>query len=223
MSNYVQISKTREGARVPSREADFLQFNVGTKQPLIGGKRSIGGANIDQTSRGVMYDNVQSAIDDLYSLSEQVPINAVITMTEDDPPIAIQQVESLTFDGTVQNPNPEETQATIHVYGFPFVFDNTTNASTVCETVYNKFTEFVAEDKYFDEVNRKGLNGEILEVRFIDSVPHPATVVNENGITITGVIDVNARSGYGSWTKLGEGTLPGVTPEVVVYYFKRIA
>lgn len=71
----------------------------------------------------------------------------------------MQQVESITFDGTVSNPDPDQTQATIHVYGFPFVFDNTTNASTVCETVYNKFVEFVNDEKYFDLVTRKGLNG----------------------------------------------------------------
>lgn len=216
------ISKTREGAKVPSREADFLQYEMGTKDPLIGGKRTIGGANIDQLRKGVDYPNVQSAIDDLYSLSQQIPINGVIMMTEDSPPTAVQQVETITFDGTVQNPDPDQTKATIHVYGFPFVFDNTTNASTVCETVFNKFTEFVNDEKYFDLVTRKGLNGEILEVRFIDAVPHPVTNTTENGISMIGVIDVQARSGYGTWSKLGEVDL-AVTPPVPIYYFKRIA
>lgn len=134
----------------------------------------------------------------------------------------MQQVESITFDGTVSNPDPDQTQATIHVYGFPFVFDNTTNASTVCETVYNKFVEFVNDEKYFDLVTRKGLNGEILEVRFIDSVPHPVTNKTEYGISMVGTIDVQAKSGYGTWTKLGEIDL-AVTPAVPIYYFKRIA
>ncbi|UIW12663.1 MAG: baseplate wedge subunit and tail pin [Enterobacter phage ENC19] len=216
------ISKTREGAKVPSREADFLQYEMGSKLPLIGGKRTIGGANVDQLRKGVEYPNVQSAIDDLYSLSEQIPINGVVTMAEDNSPSAVQQVESITFDGTVQNPDPDQTKATVHVYGFPFVFDNTTNASTVCETVYNKFTEFVNDEKYFDLVTRKGLNGEILEVRFIDAVPHPVTNTYENGISMVGTIDVQAKSGYGTWSKLGQADLP-VTPAVTVYYFKRIA
>lgn len=216
------ISKTREGAKVPSREADFLQYEMGSKLPLIGGKRTIGGANVDQLRKGVEYPNVQSAIDDLYSLSEQIPINGVVTMAEDNSPSAVQQVEIITFDGTVQNPDPDQTKATVHVYGFPFVFDNTTNASTVCETVYNKFTEFVNDEKYFDLVTRKGLNGEILEVRFIDAVPHPVTNTSENGISMVGTIDVQAKSGYGTWSKLGQADLP-VTPAVTVYYFKRIA
>ena len=216
------ISKTREGAKVPSREADFLQYEMGSKLPLIGGKRTIGGANVDQLRKGVEYPNVQSAIDDLYSMSEQIPINGVVTMAEDNSPSAVQQVESITFDGTVQNPDPDQTKATVHVYGFPFVFDNTTNASTVCETVYNKFTEFVNDEKYFDLVTRKGLNGEILEVRFIDAVPHPVTNTSENGISMVGTIDVQAKSGYGTWSKLGQADLP-VTPAVTVYYFKRIA
>lgn len=216
------ISKTREGAKVPSREADFLQYEMGSKLPLIGGKRTICGANVDQLRKGVEYPNVQSAIDDLYSLSEQIPINGVVTMAEDNSPSAVQQVESITFDGTVKNPDPDQTKATVHVYGFPFVFDNTTNASTVCETVYNKFTEFVNDEKYFDLVTRKGLNGEILEVRFIDAVPHPVTNTSENGISMVGTIDVQAKSGYGTWSKLGQADLP-VTPAVTVYYFKRIA
>lgn len=216
------ISKTREGAKVPSREADFLQYEMGDKNPIIGGKRTIGGANVDQLRKGVEYPNVQSAIDDLYTLSQQIPINGVIMMTEDSPPTAVQQVETITFDGTVQNADPDQTKATIHVYGFPFVFDNTTNASTVCETVFNKFTEFVNDEKYFDLVTRKGLNGEILEVRFIDAAPHPVTNATENGITMTGTIDVQARSGYGTWSKLGEVDL-AVTPPVPIFYFKRIA
>lgn len=216
------ISKTREGAKVPSREADFLQYEMGTKDPLIGGKRTIGGANVDQLRKGVDYPNVQSAIDDLYSLSQQIPINGVIMMTEDSPPSAVQQVETITFGGAVLNPDPDQTKATIHVYGFPFVFDNTTNASSVCEEVYNTFNDFVTQEKYFDLVTRKGLNGEMLEVRFIDAVPHPVTNKTENGISMVGTIDVQAKSGYGTWSKLGEVDL-AVTPAVPIYYFQRIA
>lgn len=216
------ISKTREGAKVPSREADFLQYEMGTKEPLIGGKRTIGGANVDQLRKGVDYPNLQSAVDDLYSLAQQIPINGVLMMTEDSPPTAVQQVETITFSGEVLNADPDQTKATIHVYGFPFVFDNTTNASTVCETVFNKFTEFVNDEKYFDLVTRKGTNGELLEVRFIDAVPHPVTDEVEHGITMLGTIDVQAKSGYGTWSKLGEVDL-AVTPVVPIYYFKRIA
>lgn len=216
------ISKTREGAKVPSREADFLQYEMGTKLPLIGGKRTIGGANVDQLRKGVTYPNVQSAIDDLYSLSEQIPVNGVIMMAEDSPPSAVQQVETITFSGIVTNPDPDQTKATITVYGFPFIFDNTTNASTVCEAVFNKFTDFVNDGKYFDLVTRKGTEGDILEVRFIDSVPHPVTDSVQYGITMSGVIDVQAKSGYGTWSKLGTIDL-AVTPPVTIYYFQRLA
>lgn len=216
------ISKTREGAKVASREANFLEYDPGKKDPVIGGKRSIGGANIDQTRQGVTYPNVQSAIDDLYSLSQQITINGVLMTTEDSPPTAIQQVETLTFSGEVQNVNPELTKAVVHVYGYPFIFDNTTNASSVCEAVYNAFNTMVENEEVFDMVTRKGTEGEILEVRFIDSNPHPVTNITENGMTITGNIDVQARAGYGTWSKLGEADLP-VDPVVHVYYFKRIA
>lgn len=154
---YNNISKTREGARVLSKEADYLQYDTYGKLPLIGGKRSIGEPNIDQTKRGVLYGNVQSAIDDLYTLIEQIPINGVVTMTEDAPPIAVQQVESVSFDGIVQNIDSDQEQAVVHVYGFPFIFDNGTNAATVCETAYNKFTEFVAAENISQKLTAKVL------------------------------------------------------------------
>lgn len=217
------ISKTREGAKVVSREADFLQYTPGTgSQPDIGGKRTIGGPNIDQTRRGVQYSNIQSAIDDLYSMSQQIPLNGILTTTESTPPIAIQQVETIAFSGTVTNIDPSLEKATIRVYGYPFVFDNTTNASSVCERVYNFFSDMVDNEKVFDMVSRKGTDGDMLEVRFIDAVPHQVTNIVEHGITQLGTIDVQAKPGYGDWTKLGEGDLP-VDPPVHVYYFKRIA
>lgn len=221
MTNF--ISKTREGAKVVSREADFLQYNPGTgRNPDIGGKRSIGGPNIDQTRRGVDYANIQSAIDDLYSMSQQLPPNAVLMTTDSTPPIAIQQVETITFSGIVTNTNPSQEKATIHVYGYPFVFDNTTNASSVCERVYNFFSDMVNNEQVFDMVSRKGTDGDMLEVRYIDAVPHAVTNLTEHGITQLGTIDVEAKAGYGDWTKLGEGDLP-TDPAVHVYYFKRIA
>lgn len=221
MAGYLS-SKTREGAKVSSRDADFLQYEMGNKDPVIGGKRSIGGLNVDQTRRGFFNPSLQSAVDDLYSLT-QLPVNAVFSSTVDAPPIAIQQVESITFSGTVTNPNPDETQATIHVYGYPFVFDNTTNASTVCETVFNYFNDQLAANNIvFDHVERKGTNGDILECRFIDAVSHPVTNTIENGITQTGSIDVQAQAGYGTWSKLGSVDL-AVTPAVTLFYFKRIA
>ncbi|QDH49024.1 baseplate wedge and tail pin protein [Pantoea phage Phynn] len=216
------ISKTREGAKVASREADFLQYNPGSKDPVIGGKRPIGGANVDQTRKGVDYANVQSAIDDLYSMKDQMPINAVLTTTDDFPPTAVQQVETLTFSGEVINPNPDYTFSIIEVYGIPFRFENNTNASSVCEAVYNKFNEMAESEQLFDLATRKGTEGEILEVRFIDSLPHPVTSFTSHGVTVEGTIDVQARAGYGTWSKLGESDLP-VDPAVHVYYFKRIA
>ncbi|QPI17858.1 baseplate wedge subunit tail pin [Pectobacterium phage POP12] len=216
------ISKTREGAKVPSREANYLQFNPDNKLPDIGGKRAIGGVNVDQTRLGVLYPNIQSAIDDLYSQIHQVPVNAVISLTVDQPPVAVQQVESITFSGSVSSTEFEATKEVIHVYGYPFMFPLNTNASTICETVYNFFNTLVASEQVFDFVARKGANGDILEVRFIDCLPHERTDSTEHGVTMSGNIDVQAQSGYGTWSKLGTTDL-AVTPPVPLYHFKRIA
>ncbi|UQJ95038.1 baseplate wedge subunit tail pin [Klebsiella phage CPRSA] len=75
---YNNISKTREGARVLSKEADYLQYDTYGKLPLIGGKRSIGEPNIDQTKRGVLYGNVQSAIDTCIRLSSKSRLTALL-------------------------------------------------------------------------------------------------------------------------------------------------
>ncbi|UQJ95524.1 baseplate wedge subunit tail pin [Klebsiella phage CPRSB] len=95
-------------------------------------------------------------------------------MTEDAPPIAVQQVESVSFDGIVQNNiDSDQEQAVVHVYGFPFIFDNGTNAATVCETAYNKFTEFVAAENISQKLTAKVLMVPSLNVDLLIVFPHP--------------------------------------------------
>lgn len=213
------ISKTREKARVVSRDASFIEYNQGSKDPLIGNSRAIGGVNIDQSRKGVDYPNVQSAIDDLYTIS-QLRVGDVLVSTNPTAPEAVGQIETLTFTGAVKNSaNPEFQKAVVHVYGIPFVFNKDQTHLDVIGVVLDKFTEMMNNNEIFSNVKRKGDENNELEVQFIDCIEHPATDTNENGIKITGTIDSPARAGYGTWSNMGSEEKFGST----LYYFKRIA
>lgn len=212
-------SKTRSKASVFSSDAAFISYDPGSKDPVIGGSRPIGGVNVDQSRKGSYINNVQSAIDDLYSLS-MIRIGDVLVTTNSTPPQAAGQIETLTFAGTVNNQhNPEAKKVLIEVLGYPFIVDNGTSGVSLCEKVTEKFTQLMGQNILFKEVKRKGSGNDQLEIHYIDAIPHEATNINKYGITVTGNIDSPAREGYGSWSRMGTEEKFGST----LFYFKRIA
>lgn len=212
-------SKTRSKASVFSSDAAFISYDPGSKDPVIGGSRPIGGVNVDQTRKGSYVDNVQSAIDDLYSLS-MIRIGDILVTTNSTPPQAAGQIETLSFAGTVNNQhNPEAKKVLIEVLGYPFIVDNGTSGVALCEKVTAKFTELMNKNNVFKQVKRKGSGNDQIEIHYIDSLPHEVTNINKYGITITGNIDSPARMGYGSWSRMGTEEKFNTT----LYYFKRIA
>nr|DAG81239.1 MAG TPA: baseplate wedge subunit [Caudoviricetes sp.] len=213
------ISKTRSKASAFSNDAAFISYDPGSKDPVIGGSRPIGGVNVDQSRKGSYINNVQSAIDDLYSLS-MIRIGDVLVTTNSTPPQAAGQIETLTFAGTVNNQhNPEAKKVLIEVLGYPFIVDNGTSGVSLCEKVTEKFTKLMEQNILFKEVKRKGSGNDQLEIHYIDAIPHEATNINKYGITVTGNIDSPAREGYGSWSRMGTEEKFNTT----LFYFKRIA
>lgn len=213
------ISKTRSKASAFSNDAAFISYDPGSKDPVIGNARAIGGLNVDQSRKGSFINNVQSAIDDLYTLS-MLRIGDVLVSTNSTPPQAAGQIETLSFSGTVNNQhNPEAKKVSIEVLGYPFIVDNGTSGVSLCEKVHAKFQELATKNILFTEVKRKGSGNDQLELHYIDAIPHEATSINKYGITITGNIDSPARAGYGSWSKIGTEDKFGET----INYFKRIA
>lgn len=213
------ISKTRLKAGVISRDASYIEYIQGTKDPLIGGNRTIGGITVDQSRKGVNFPNVQSAIDDLYTISP-LRVGDVLVSTLATSPEAAGQIETLTFSGTIKNTiDPKAETALLHVYGIPFIFNKGTSHTDVVKAVAEKFTEMMNQSIIFSKVQRKGAANDQLEVQFIDSLPHDATHIEQNGITVSGNIDSVARSGYGTWTQLGKEEKFGAS----LYYYKRIA
>lgn len=213
------ISKTRSKASVFSSDAAFISYDPGSKDPVIGNARPIGGLNVDQSRKGSYINNVQSAIDDLYSLS-MIRIGDVLVTTNATSPQAAGQIETLTFSGTVNNQhNPDANKILINVLGYPFIVENGTSGVKLCEVVSAKFEELMRENIMFAQVKRKGSSNDQLEIHYIDSIEHEATNINKYGITITGEINSPARPGYGSWSRIGIEEKFDTT----LYYFKRIA
>lgn len=212
-------SKTRSKASIFSSDAAFISYDPGSKDPVIGGSRPIGGVNVDQSRKGSYIDNVQSAIDDLYSLS-MIRIGDILVTTNSTPPQSAGQIETLSFTGTVNNQhNPEAKKVLIEVLGYPFIVDVGTSGVSLCEKVTAKFTELMNKNNVFKQVKRKGSGNDQIEIHYIDSLPHEVTNINKYGITITGNIDSPARMGYGSWSRMGTEEKFNTT----LYYFKRIA
>lgn len=213
------ISKTRSKATAFSSDAAFISYDPGSKDPIIGNIRPIGGVNADQSRKGSYINNVQSAIDDLYSLS-MIRVGDVLVSTNSTSPQSAGQIETLTFTGTVTNKHdPAAKKVLIEVLGYPFVVNVGTSNVALCETVANKFTELMNKGNIFANVKRKGSGNDQIEIQYIDSLEHSATVIEKYGISIRGVINSPARYGYGSWSKMGTEEKFGTT----LFYFKRIA
>ena len=213
------ISKTRSKATVFSSDAAFISYDPGSKDPVIGDSRPIGGVNVDQSRKGSYVSNVQSAIDDLYSLS-MIRTGDVLVTTNSTPPQAAGQIETLSFTGTVTNKHdPEAKKVQIDVLGYPFIVNVGISNVALCEMVTAKFTDLMNKNEVFSKVKRKGSGNDQIEIQYIDSLEHEATVIEKYGISIRGEINSPARYGYGAWSRMGTEEKFGTT----LFYFKRIA
>lgn len=213
------ISKTRSKASAFSNDAAFISYDPGSKDPVIGNSRPIGGVNVDQSRKGSYINNVQSAIDDLYSIS-MIRIGDVLVTTNSTPPEAAGQIETLSFTGTVTNKHdPSAKKVVIDVLGYPFVVNVGTSNVALCEMVTNKFTELMGKNIMFSQVKRKGSGNDQLEIQYIDSIQHEATTIDKYGINIRGEVNSPARYGYGTWSRMGTEEKFGST----LFYFKRLA
>lgn len=213
------ISKTREGAKVPSRDAVFLQYNQETADPTgVMGIKPIGGPNVDALINGVNYPNIQNAIDELASIV-QLPINTIYCSTENQAPVGTQQSERLTFDGQVQGEVGKK--AVVYVYGVPVECNVGDNADAVCNKVLAEFIKMRDSNVAFSTVERQaGGVIPILNIKFIDNCNHVNLGnFSSAGITVQREVLSPGQSGYGTWTFLGQEA----KFSDVFYYFKRIA
>lgn len=222
------ISKTREGAKVSSRSADYLEYRQNTNNPIIGSTNDIGSLSTDQTSKGVWYPTVQAAIEDLYSLGVgnvgDVKINTTGTM-----PSGVSQLGRVTFDGTVniiQFNESTPTTVIIDVMGIPVELVQGETSDQVAAKFANAGKELMLKNKLFSSVDQMSDNPSSVEFQHNDYRTHEYdSMMKKYGLSISFNVSSPCRNGIGTWVLLGQEakTFPGSDDTVTLYYYKRIA
>lgn len=225
------FTKTREGAKVSSREADYLEYRqheASSDNPIVGNTNDLGGISTDQTSKGVWYPTVQAAIEDLDSLLQGNVGDVVINVTGDNPE-GVQQLGSVTFTGTINIiqesvDNPVTTKV-IEVLGFPITVEQGETGDQVAVKFAAAVEPYVLDNKVFAQCEQSSSDPTVVEFRHIDYRDHYYKDTKKYGVDISVVMTAPAKPGIGTWVKLGQEakTFEGATDPVTLHYFKRIS
>lgn len=215
------MSNTTTLSQNISRWASKLKFNVG-KNILVGDTQPYGSLTIDQTKDGVDYPNIQSAIDDLASLTI-LPIDSVLVNTNGISPAGVQQTDEYTFTGVVG----VEGKSTGDVVKFNcFGFCTNVLIGDSADQVAGKVKttlQLSAQNQVVFNTITTGSQLNILQCKYNDVQSHDLIGYVDVGIKIDVSIMSPAKQGYGVWTRIGTQTitLDGSTAPVTLYYFKR--
>lgn len=219
------ISKTRESAKVFSREAGAISFDqTNISKTTVGGTDPIGSASIEQLEMGVIFPNTQSAIADIAE-NYQHQINEVVTLMEVDgvmtiPPEGVNMVMRLTIDGIV------EEDGVIHVFGLPIRVTKDQNKAAFTDALIAELNKYKDLKIAFREVSKLSGSDSKVDVKFIDTLSHSLISVDSNGITITSEVSTHAKSGYGKWEYIGESVVdtPAVSGKSIkLKYYRRLS
>lgn len=206
--------KTRGAARVVSRNADHIDYNL-SNRAVIGGKQPVGAVSIRQAVHGTYSPTIQGAVDDLITMIE-MPIGGCMLTWDDITPNGQPQSQLVTISGTLAAQEPGNTQAVVHVYGFPFKFAIGTTPNVITSEVIRQFKQLAAENSYFQTVTQQDPTS--FEVTFIDNQSHEIYSNVENGVTVVSSVTSPAVYGYGNWDLVGSETKFTKT----LNYFRRI-
>lgn len=209
--------KSRIISKFKSNNARDIFFDNGGLPAKVGDINPIGNYNANQAILGSKESNVQSAIEDLYSLTvDPIKVGGVYISTDSTAPSSIKHVEVVTFIGDQISEYAQDT--TFFILGELFKFEPETTAEIVISTILTRFEQLAIETKLITKVIRR--NTRVLEFTFIDSVPKNITMNYEkNGISYTSETELQGNPGYGTWIKIGlEEKF-----EHTLHYFKRIA
>lgn len=217
------FSLTRSKAGLVSRLADYLQFRTNPKnENVIAGQRELGGVSASQTSKGIFYPTVQSAIDDLYGRAE-LPVGSVVMAMTNEPPKTINQSDQLAFTGEVAGEVGE--QIMIYVLGFPVIVEGTDSAILVASKAQAVLTQAVVDSIAIQSVEIDAADASVLNITYNDYQNHVFEPETQYGITMTQTIVVEPQPGYGIWEWLGGAstTLVGgsINGPATFHYFQR--
>lgn len=213
-------SNTNGKSKLVSRNGDFLEYRQ-NNDVIVGGKNPIGSTTIDQGKRGILFPTIQSAIDDLYSMTI-LPIGSILTNTTGFNPQGESQVTRIVFGDSYSIPEDDNSNGKyyINILGIDMYLNisdiqNRSNFITEVESILNENISNGFILSYLQKVDDN-----TYDVKFIDNQYHEATSYgNPNIITITESIISEFNHGYGTWVKLGQEE----KFSEVIHYFKRIA
>lgn len=225
------FTKTREGAKVASRKADYLEYRQLPGDPLIANTNDIGSVSTDQLELDVEYPTIQGAIQDLRTLTTG-NIGDVKINTTGDAPGGVSQVGSVQFSGTVNiinsnyDPeNPVVLKRKITVLGVTIEIENGETADQVATKFVTASQEYEVRGIVFTRVEQNSADPTVVEFVHADYRTHLYTNTLKYGITSTFSVSSPPRNGLGAWVLLGQEskTFEGATDPVTLYYFKRYA
>lgn len=209
--------KDRLISQIKSGNARDILFDNKGLPSDVGDTNPIGQYNAKQAVLGSTVDNVQSAIEDLYSLTiDPIKVGGVYVSTDATSPAAIKHVEVITFVGDEIDKFAQDT--TYFILGENFKFPPLTTVEVMITQILDRFEELVIQEKLITSVVRT--DTKVLQFTFIDSVPKDLSIsYSKNGVSYTSALDTQGRPGYGTWFKIGQEDKFSET----LHYYKRIA
>lgn len=221
-------TKTREGAKVSSREANFLEYKQHTgisDNPVVGNTNDLGTVGTEQSTLGVWYPTVQAAIEDLNSLLIGNIGDVTINSTGISPQ-GVQQIGSVKFEGTVEfidNGETPVTSAVVEILGFPVTFEAGETSDQIAVKFVEAVTPYVDNNKVFAQIEQMSADPSTVQFRHVDYRIHSYSDTKKYGIQMNFEIASPARNGSGTWIKLGQEskTFENATDSVTLHYYKR--
>ena len=210
------FSKTREGAKVFSREANYLEFETDNKDLSVGNKAPYGSPSLKQTQHDIWYPTVQAAIDDVRSLSPT--FLGEIKMTIGTDPNPVKQQTRMTITG-VCNLGSDVEEQYLDILGFKIKMVSGDDGNTTAAKWKAAADGYAAAGIAIDKIQIAGSSQNIVEITHLDYQNHSFEDFRWNGISVSFGIISPPQMGYGSWLNLGtEDKTIGLNTYKVTYW-----
>lgn len=216
------FTKTREGAKVPSREANYLQFELDPEDISVGDQVPYGSVTLKQTQHGVWYPNIQAAIDDVRAM---VPsdIGEVVTNVTGVIPGKSQQITRAAFSGVVKLEAGGTSEQIVEILGVPVKLKNGDTAELAAAKWLAVLESMVADKIAIAGVLSSASTQNIVDITHMDYQNHTFETFKWNGIVVNFSVLSPAKQGYGSWNLLGSEDKVFASNTVRFHYFQRIS
>ena len=214
-----------------SNTADAIEYRTDGKVIALANKNPVGALTLDQMSRGFTSSNVQSAIDDLSSMSF-MDVGGIQINTTGTSPAGVQQTTRATFSGVdaIQDPLSDvlptsSTTRIVNILGMNVTLDQGETADHVATKFADALQVYSTNGVAVDTVQQNTTTPTIVDFRHLDYYNHYFDTIYVNGITVTFTILSPAKYGYGDWFKIGQEdkTFGDSSSTVTFHYYQRLS